>query len=53
MYNYEQRMHMKLWVKEIYGHMSSQDDYDFKLLGLEKVNPIKLGNVYLTSLELS
>ena len=33
--------------------MSLQDDYDFKLLGLEKVTPNKSGNVYLASLELS
>ena len=33
--------------------MSSQDDYEFKLLGSEKVNPVKLKKVNLASLELS
>ena len=46
MYNYEQRMHIKLWAKKVYEHMSFQDDYDFKLLGLEKVNLIRSGNIY-------
>ena len=46
-------MHMKIWVKKVHEYMSSQDDYQFKLLGLEKVNPIKSGNVYTASLELS
>ena len=27
--------------------MSSQEDYGFKLLGLEKVNPVKIRNIYL------
>ena len=30
-----------------------KDDYDFNLLGSEKVNLVKLGNVYLASLKLS
>ena len=46
-YHYEQGMHMKLWAKKLYEHMSSQDENDFISLGLEKVNPVKLGNVYL------
>ena len=33
--------------------MSSQDDYDFQLLGQEQVNSVKSGNIYLASLELS
>ena len=46
-------MPMKLWAKKVYEYMSSQDDYDFSLLGPEKVNSIKLGNVYMLSIELS
>ena len=44
---------MKIWAKKVYEYMSSQDGYDFKLLGLEKANTVKLGNVYLASFELS
>ena len=46
-------MHMKLWAKKVYEHISSQDEYDFKLLGLEKVSSVKSENVYLASLKLS
>ena len=46
-------MHIKIGVKKVYEYMSSQDDYNFKLLGPKKVNPVKLGNMYLASLELS
>ena len=53
MCNYEQRMHIKLWTKEVYEYTNSQDDYDFKLLGSEKVNLVKPRNAYLASLELS
>ena len=44
---------MSMWIKKVYEHMSSQDDYENDLLGLEKVNPVNSGKVNLASLELS
>ena len=41
MYCYDQGMHMSIWIKKVYEHMSSQDDYEIELLGLEKVNLVK------------
>ena len=53
MHDYDQGMHMSIWNEKVYEYMSSQNDYEFKLLGLEKVNLVKSGRVNLASLKLS
>ena len=41
---------MSIWKKKVYEHMSSQNNYEFNLLGLEKINLFKSKKVYLAPL---